>query len=139
MPPSAASRRPGLSRQAPGKAPRTCPKSSLSRRCSARQPPLNALHDVDHEEAQRVEDEHCEGVGLPGHPLVRTDAGRPIEEPLQRSEHGVEQRTLALIDTRHVDAERVREREEDGEVEQGLQDVVHRHQNHSGLSIAMNK
>src|SRR5262249_45309452 len=35
VPPSAASSRPGLSFQAPVNAPRTCPKSSLSRRCSA--------------------------------------------------------------------------------------------------------
>jgi hypothetical protein len=104
-----------------------------------RQQTLNALHDVNDEEAEPIEDEHRERVGLPAHPLVGADAGRPIEETLERPEYRVEHRRLALVDARHVGTERFGEREENDQIDEDLQDVVQRHQNHSGLSMATNR
>jgi hypothetical protein len=60
-------------------------------------------------------------------PFVGIDAARPVDQRLDGTEQPVEDRSLALVDARHVGAERFREREQDAEEEPDLDVAVGRH------------
>ena len=64
------------------------------------------------------------------------DAADAVEQALERRAEPVQERRLALVDPRHVGAERLGEREQDDDVEGELQIAVGGHSNHSGFSIA---
>ena len=101
-----------------------------------RQHALEALQEVDHEQAGEIEQQHRDGVGLPGHPLLGIDAGQPIEQPLERAEQPIEQQRRAIVDAGHVRAQRLGQRNQDDEVEEDLEESVGRHQKRSGASRA---
>ncbi len=100
------------------------------------QDPLRALQQVHDQQAEKVEHHHRDGVRLPGHSDGRIDTAHAIGEPLDRPEDPRDPRRLAVIDARHERAEGFREREEDDEVEDELQESVRWHQKISGLSMA---
>src|SRR4029453_8336422 len=93
-----------------------------------RQESLQALQRVDSEEADEVEREHCAGVALPGHVLVRTDAAHAIDDPLERPEQAVQTERLVLVDPAHVTPEGPRESRQHHEIERELEVAVEGHQ-----------
>ena len=97
---------------------------------------LEALEGVDGGEAQGVEEEDGRGVGLPAHLLVARDAGRPADQALHRAQHEVKTARPPGEDAGEVPAQRLDGEGEQGEEEEGLEQTVQGHWNHSGLRRA---
>ena len=97
---------------------------------------LEPLERVDDQDAHEVEQEHGDRIGLPALLGVGPDAGDPVDQSLEPSEHSVEADRLALVDAGHVGAEWLRQQEEDDDIEHELEDAVPGHENTSGFSIA---
>ena len=106
-----------------------------------RQHPLQAVQQVDDEEAGENQDEHRGRVGLPAHVLVGADAADPVDQALDAAQGPIDgaAERLAFEDASHEAAERPGERGEDDEVEGELEIAVGGHQNFSGLNIATNR
>ena len=68
---------------------------------------LEALEEVDGEEAEEVEQEHGLGVGLPIHLLGRINAAHAVEQAFRGPQDPAQPRGLALVNARHVPAERL--------------------------------
>ena len=101
-----------------------------------REDALQTLEAVDRQCAEPVEEQHRDRIGLPVHPLVGMDAADAVDQTLDRAEHGIEERPLAVVDVRHEGPERFRERDQDDEVEPYLEESVRGHQNSSGFRRA---
>ena len=97
---------------------------------------LKPLQRVDDEQPENVERHRSDRVLRPAHLPLRIDAADPVEHALDRRAQRVEDRRLAFVYARHVRAERLRQRDQDDDVEDELQISVRGHSNHSGLSIA---
>ena len=86
-----------------------------------RQHALQALQQIDDDEADEVEEQHGERVALPVALAALVDAGDAIDAALEPAEHRREQRALALVDGRHEHAERLHRGDEQRDVENELQ------------------
>ena len=101
-----------------------------------RQPALEALEQVHDQQAREVEEQHRERVGLPAHLPVGPDARDPVDEALEPAQDALRGPGAPLVDPRHVEPERLGQRQEDDEVEGELQDAVAGHENTSGFRSA---
>src|ERR1700675_4722495 len=77
----------------------------------SRQQMLRALNQIKQQHGGAAEEQHCESVFGPTHLVVFIDAGYAIEQPLDRSNHGVEKSALTAEHSRHEDAEGLGERQ----------------------------
>jgi hypothetical protein len=101
-----------------------------------RQAALEALEQVDDEQTRKVEEQHGERVGLPPHLPVGPDARESVNEALEPAQERSEPWCTPLVDPRHVEPERLGQRQKDDEVEGELQDAVAGHENTSGFRSA---
>ena len=101
-----------------------------------RQRRLHPRQQVDEEQAGEVERQHGERVRLPGHLFAGIDAQHAVNEPLERTEQARRDAGFALVDARHVAAERLHDRDEQAAEERELEDGARGHENLSGFSIA---
>ena len=92
-----------------------------------REPALEPHDPVHEQELGDVERQHRARVGRPVLLDVLPDAGQLVEQDLERSQHRMEEGTLAFEDARHEHPHRLGEREDDEEVEQDLVDAKGRH------------
>ena len=97
---------------------------------------MRALQQVHDEQARNVEEHRREGVGLPGHFLLRVDAKDAVDQALGGSEDPLRELRLALVYARHVAAQRLRDRDQKDAVQRNLKDGVGGHEKFSGFSIA---
>jgi hypothetical protein len=104
-----------------------------------RQIGLQPLQTIDHQSTQQVERQHGQCILCPAHFLGGIDSAYAIERALKRPAHGVEHRRLALEDMCHVGAERLRQRQQDDDVDDQLEVPVGTHQNFSGKSSAITR
>ena len=81
---------------------------------------LQPQQHIEDEEAADVEQQHGDGVGEPVLLALLVHAADPIEHGFDRAQNGREERALAIEDARHITAERLHERDDDGAVEQDL-------------------
>jgi hypothetical protein len=88
---------------------------------------LPSLKGVDGQRAEQIERQHGQGIPRPVHLFGWVHTAHAIEQPLERPADGVEHRWLALEDARHVRAERLRQREQDDDVDDQLQVSVGTH------------
>ena len=68
-----------------------------------RQDMLQAFDGVGHEQSDRAEHEHRQGVLLPVLLLLGINAAEPVNQPLDRSEEARQRLPVALEYTKHVD------------------------------------
>src|SRR6266850_2153653 len=54
-------------------------------------------------------------------------AAQAVDQPLEPTEHAIERDATALVDARHVRAERLREGEQDDDIEDELENPIGRH------------
>ena len=85
-----------------------------------RQHALQAQQRVEDEEAADVEEQHGDRVGEPMLLALLVDAADAVERGLDRAQHRRQEGALAVEDARHVAAERLHQRDDDGAVEQDL-------------------
>ena len=71
--------------------------------------PWSLQDRVDEEQDDEVEDQHRDGVADDAHLARLVDAAETVGEALDRAQHRVEERALALVHVRHVGAERLRD------------------------------
>ena len=105
-----------------------------------RQPLLHALHQIEHQHRDHAEEQDADGVFGPAHLARLVDAGRSIDQPLDRAKHRIEPGALAVEDPRHEAPEHGRHRENREQEEADLKPAVESHvrtsQNFSGFSSA---
>src|SRR5262249_7535596 len=104
-----------------------------------REPPLQSLEAVHHEEAEKVEQQHRDRVLLPSLLVGDPHSAEPIDQLLDRAEDTVQADALVLVHPRHVGAERLRQRDEHDEVEDELKDTVRGHAKYSGFNSAITR
>ena len=101
---------------------------------------LEPQQRVEHQEAADMQIDHGDEVGDPALLLSLVDPGEPIQSALHRTEDRREEGPLSRKDARHVEPERLHERDDDGAVERDLDPAVGRHgenfQNRSGRTRA---
>ena len=97
---------------------------------------LQALEQVDHQQAGEVEDEHSHGVRLPPHLIVGPDPGQPVDEALEPAEDAVESDRPPLVDAGHVGPERLGQRQQDHHVQGELEESIRGYEKSSGLRSA---
>ena len=85
-----------------------------------RQHALQAHQRVEDEEAADVEQQHGDRVGQPVLLARLVDAADSVEHGLDRAQHRRQEGALAVEDARHVAAERLHQRDDDGAIEQDL-------------------
>jgi hypothetical protein len=101
-----------------------------------REDALEALERVHEEDAPEVEQEHRNGVRLPALLGFGPDAREPVDSPLEPAEDRLKTRRPAVIDPGHVEPERLRQQEQDAQIEHDLEDTVRGHENTSGFRRA---
>ena len=104
-----------------------------------RQHPLEALQQVDDQQADEVEEQHRDRVRPPRHPLLGIDAREPVADALDRPEDPIQDEGCSLVDPGHVASEWLRKRRQDDDVEGDLEEPVRGHQKRSGASSATNR
>ena len=92
-----------------------------------RQRCLEALQQVEHQNAEQVEGEHRADIGHPVLFLALVGAGHPVEQPLEGHEQEREECALAIEDARHVAAERLHEKNDDPAEDEDLNPAVEGH------------
>ena len=106
-----------------------------------RQHGLEALEGIEHDEAEQVEGQQGQRIGQPVllFPLAR--AGQAVEHSLDRAQERRKEGALAVEDARHVPAQGLHERDDDGAEDEDLDPAVEGHscrlcQNRSGRTRA---
>ncbi|MET4767190.1 hypothetical protein ABH973_000526 [Bradyrhizobium ottawaense] len=95
---------------------------------------LKPHHAVDDEEAADMEQQHGDRVGQPMLLALLVDAGDPVYAGLDRAQHRRQERPLAVEYARHVPAERLGQRNNNGAKQNDLEPTDHSHGiNPSGL------
>ena len=89
---------------------------------------LEPLQRVEHQETRTL-NSNMARVRRPVLLDARVDAAQAVDQPLDGPEDRIEKRSLALEDPGHVRAERLREREDDAEKQQDLNDAIRSHGN----------
>ena len=84
---------------------------------------LQAQDRVDEEEDDEVEDDQGEDVADHAHLALLVDPAEAVDQALDRPQDRVEERALALVDVRHVRAQRLREQREQHEEDDDLKDA----------------
>jgi hypothetical protein len=103
---------------------------------------LQPLDGVDGENADTIEEQHGRRIGRPLHlarALIGRDAAKPVYCALDPTERPFEEERLALVDSRHIGAERLGRRDDRDEGEQNLRVTSDAHENFSGFRSATNK
>ena len=73
---------------------------------------LEPLHQVEHDHRDDAEEHERDRVLGPAHLVLLVDARQAVDEPLDRTEHGIEPRALAREHARHERPERLGDRED---------------------------
>src|SRR4029434_8157131 len=94
------------------------------------------LQEVDRQETRQIEGEKCGGIDLPAHLGLRADAAETVDEALQPAERPIEAKRPAFVHAGHVGAQRLREPDENDEIEHELKRAVRSHEKSSGLRSA---
>ncbi|MPN04798.1 hypothetical protein SDC9_152046 [bioreactor metagenome] len=97
-----------------------------------RQHVLQALQRVYGQETNQVEDQDGQCIACPGHRVVATHSRQAIDASLQRAQPAYGERNVALIDARHVAAQRPGTGKENGQIQADLQIAVASHEKFSG-------
>src|SRR6266508_156184 len=92
-----------------------------------RQNMLQAFDPVGQQQSDRAEHEHRYGILLPVLVLLRINAAKLVEQPLDRSEEARQRLPVALEYTIHVAAERLGYRENYRRKEQNLNPSIYSH------------
>jgi hypothetical protein len=85
---------------------------------------LQALKRVQQCREDEAEDDDRLAVGLPVLLPRRVGAKYRAEAALEASEPAARRKAIDRVDARHVEAERIRERDEDGRVDEHLADAL---------------
>ena len=102
-----------------------------------RQKSLYPLHQVQQQHRHHAEQQHGEGVLRPAHLVIFIDAGQAIEQALDRPQHRVHERPLAVEHPGHEDAHGLGDQENQREKNRDLQPSIDTScQNFSGRSSA---
>ena len=75
---------------------------------------------IDDEEAADMEQQHGDRIGQPMLLALLVDAADPVDPGLDRPQHRRQEGALAVEDARHVPAERLGQRDDDGAVQNDL-------------------
>ncbi len=102
-----------------------------------RQMILHALDQIRERHGHAAENEHRAGIFFPAHLDRFVHARQPVEQLLERPQHGIEQRLLPVKHARQERAEGLGQRQHHQQKHDDLEPSVVRHgQNFSGRSIA---
>jgi hypothetical protein len=88
---------------------------------------LQAFDAVGHQQGDRAEHQHRQGILLPVLLLLRINAAKLVEQTLDPSEEARERLPVSLKYTMHVPAERLGYRENYRRKEQNLNPPIYRH------------
>ena len=87
-----------------------------------------------------AEQQHCDGVLRPAHLVRFVHACQAIQQALDGPQHRIHERLLAAEHARHVHAHRLRDRQQQNQIQTNLKPSVRRHvQNLSGHKSAASR
>ena len=78
-----------------------------------RQKILQTLERIEHYHADDAEEQHRDGIFDPGLLRRRVDTAQPVNQPLDRQQHGIQKRALAGKHARHVEPQRHADQSDD--------------------------
>ena len=104
-----------------------------------RQHALQALHGIHCQHTEQRKPQHRQRIAGPAHFLLAVHAAQAVKKIFDRSYPAHERWQLALVNSRHVPAEWLRQGDKHTEEQRDLQQSIGTHENNSGLSNAITR
>ncbi len=89
-----------------------------------RQRALDALYQIEEQQSGALEEQHANGVGFPALFTALIHATCPVNRPLDRTKDRLKPGVLLLEDGHQVEAQRLRQQEQQGEEHKNLRHTV---------------